>query len=178
MLGASQTSPSRRETHRSALALHECDRLIDWFEIGCLKASMAFHLGTAVAALLLTVPAARAQNNTLAQPPRSVWDSVYSEDQAGRGEAAFRRVCTACHTATQFTGPGFLAAWRGAAVYQLFDLIRTTMPDDLPGSLPLGTYADIVAYILKLNRYPSGQRELPGDSDSLKLIRIEPPRSP
>lgn len=140
-------------------------------------ATVVFHLGTAVAALLLAVPTGEAQNHTLARP-RTVWDSVYSDGQAERGEAAFRRVCTACHTATQFTGPGFLAAWRGAAVYQLFDLIRTTMPDNLPGSLAAETYADIVAYLLKLNRYPSGQKELPIDTDSLKLIKIEPPRTP
>ncbi|GIW52141.1 MAG: hypothetical protein KatS3mg081_1496 [Gemmatimonadales bacterium] len=127
---------------------------------------------------LVRVPGAEAQNDVSLPLARSVLDSVYSAAQAQRGETAFRQTCTECHTPSQFSGPNFITAWRGAPLYQLFDLIRTTMPNDFPGSLPAQTYADIVAYILKLNQYPAGQKELAPDPDSLKAIRIEPPRSP
>jgi mono/diheme cytochrome c family protein len=129
--------------------------------------------------LLLCFPLpAGAQNQSPVLPARSVWDSVYTTDQAQRGETSFKRVCAECHTPGQFSGTKFIAAWGGAPLYQFFDLIRTTMPNDLPGSLPAQTYADILAYILRLNRYPAGQRELVADPDSLRTIRIEPPRSP
>lgn len=127
---------------------------------------------------LVRVPGAEAQNDVSLPLARSVLDSVYTAAQAQRGEASFKQICTECHTAGQFSGSGFITAWRGAPLYQLFDLIRTTMPNDFPGSLPAQTYADIVAYILKLNQYPAGQKELAPDPDSLKAIRIEPPRSP
>lgn len=133
-----------------------------------------------IGAALLTLRAssALAQNDAGAQPPKNVRDSVYSSAQAQRGETAFRQTCSSCHTPGQFSGSDFIAAWRGAPLYQLFDLIRTTMPNDFPGSLPAQTYADIVAYILSLNRYPAGPRELAPEPDSLKAIKIEPPRQP
>ncbi len=132
----------------------------------------------ALGVLLLWPLGAKAQNEAPPPPARSVLDSVYTVVQAQRGEASFKQVCTQCHTPSQFADSSFAAAWLGAPLYQLFDLIRTTMPPDFPGSLPAQTYADIVAYILRLNQYPAGPKELAPDPDSLKAIRIDPPRSP
>lgn len=128
--------------------------------------------------LLGRVTRGAAQSNVPGLSAKSVLDSVYTEVQAQRGEGSFKRICAECHTPGQFTGSSFVAAWRGAALYQLFDLIRTTMPDHSPGSLPAQTYADILAYILRLNQYPAGQKELVPDPDSLRAIRVEPPRTP
>jgi hypothetical protein len=41
------------------------------------------------------------------------------------------------------------------------------------GSLPPVVYADVLAYLLKLNELPSGSDPLPADSVALKKIRIE-----
>ena len=57
-------------------------------------------------------------------------------------------------------------------VGDLFELIRLTMPDDDPGSLPREQYADLVAYILAVNKFPTGPSEIGIDAGLLKQIRI------
>jgi len=47
------------------------------------------------------------------------------------------------------------------------------MPKNEPGSLQPDEYADVLAYLLKLNDFPSGSEALPADSLALKKIRIE-----
>jgi hypothetical protein len=54
----------------------------------------------------------------------------------------------------------------------LFERTRTRMPSDRPGSLPGPAYADILAFIAQKNGYPAGAKELAGDPDVLKDIRI------
>jgi hypothetical protein len=46
------------------------------------------------------------------------------------------------------------------------------MPQDKPGSLGRQQAADLVAYMLSVNKAPAGQTELPGDADLLKAIAI------
>jgi S-disulfanyl-L-cysteine oxidoreductase SoxD len=45
------------------------------------------------------------------------------------------------------------------------------MPQDRPGSLSAEEYADVVAYILRLNGRPAGERELPADAALLARMR-------
>lgn len=115
-----------------------------------------------------------------APSPRSVWDGVYTLDQAKRG-ALKSGLCTECHgegfeggPAPQLTGDEFTARWNGRTVADLFDLIRLTMPDNDPGSLPREYYADLLAYILALNKFPAGRTEIGTQSEPLALIRIDP----
>ena len=61
-------------------------------------------------------------------------------------------------------GETFSFRWAGLPVANLFDTIRQTMPDGAPNSLSLTEYADVTAYVLRLNEYPAGQRELSSDS--------------
>lgn len=115
-----------------------------------------------------------------AQQPgaRTVWDGVYTLDQAKRG-ALKSGLCTSCHGdgfanggAPQLVGEDFLAKWEGRTVGDLFDLIRLTMPDDEPGGLPREQYADLVAYILAVNRFPTGTTEIGTSAEPLKQIQI------
>ena len=117
---------------------------------------------------------------------RSVWSGVYTEEQSKRGERVYTDTCAMCH-ASELTGgqvvpplvgDDFLAKWNGSMVGDLFEQIRMTMPQDNPGSLSPSQYADVVAYILKKNRFPVGQKDLDGEFDALKTIRIEPSRKP
>ncbi len=110
---------------------------------------------------------------------RSVWDGVYTLNQAKRG-ALKSGLCVECHgngfvggPAPELAGPAFSAAWGGRTVGDLFDLIRLTMPDDDPGSLSREVYADLVAYILAVNKFPTGNTEIPIELEPLKLIRID-----
>jgi len=58
----------------------------------------------------------------------------------------------------------------------MFDVISDTMPEDNPGSLKPQEYADVIAYLLKLNNFPAGQDELPPTKETLSAIRMEKPQ--
>ena len=47
------------------------------------------------------------------------------------------------------------------------------MPTDDPGTYGRQLITDVIAYVLKVNRFPAGTIELPSAIDSLKEIRIE-----
>ena len=65
-----------------------------------------------------------------------------------------------------------MSNWRGRAVGDLFDRIRTTMPPDDPGTLSEEAYLDVLTYLLQANEYLAGQQALEGDSDALQRIAI------
>ena len=127
------------------------------------------------ALLLLAISAARAQStdSTAAAGGKSVWQGVYTEEQATRGTSEHQNNCTSCHGAEKYAGDVFVKNWVGRTVFDLFDLLRTTMPDDNPGGLTAQQYKDIVAYILKTNGIPAGTDSLPGDPEALRLIKID-----
>ena len=108
----------------------------------------------------------------------SIWDGVYSEDQAARGNTGFAARCANCHGASlggtgeapALAGPQFLSDFDGLSLGDLFDRIRTTMPQDNPASLTRDAYADILAFLLKANGMPAGAKELDRRSEYLKAI--------
>lgn len=101
--------------------------------------------------------------------------AIYSESQARRGQSTYRRHCVECHTAAAYSGAAFRRIWGGKSPFDLWEQIRTTMPEDTPGFLKPEEYADIVAYLLFLNGYPAGPDELPADAEKLKQLRIVAP---
>jgi quinoprotein glucose dehydrogenase len=111
---------------------------------------------------------------------RSVWDGVYTADQADRGKAAYFEACASCHagdlrgdsTAPSLVEESFAFQWDDTSVGELFTRIRTLMPSDRPNSLSAQRYRDIVAFLLQANKFPAGDRELEVDLDALKAIRI------
>lgn len=105
-------------------------------------------------------------------PARTVNDGVYSSGQAGRGEALFQSICTTCHAPDRFTGKEFVSAWSGKPLSELFKAVQT-MPEDNPGSLNAQQYADVMAYFLRLNEFPTGSEELKGDAAVLAGIQLE-----
>ena len=54
----------------------------------------------------------------------------------------------------------------------MFGYLKATMPQDRPGSLTDQQYADLLAYILRNNDYPSGNQELPTDLELLQQIPL------
>jgi hypothetical protein len=50
--------------------------------------------------------------------------------------------------------------------------MSTQMPKEQPGTLEPEQYADVIAYLLKINGAPAGKKELPPDEKALKWIRI------
>lgn len=126
----------------------------------------------AAASLALTTLPAEAQDSNGAAT-RSVLDGVYSKPQAATGKETFLNICSACHTSGQFRGETFQRAWDGRSVDDLFQLLRTTMPQDDPGGLSSGEYVGVIAYILELNGFPAGSTQLPTDAAALRQIRVE-----
>jgi mono/diheme cytochrome c family protein len=116
-----------------------------------------------------------------AQESHSLWDGVYTQEQAKRGEATYGERCAQCHGADLMSGDSvpplagtdFLSTWNTKTVGDLFDRIRTSMPADQPGTLNRQQTADIVAYLLSANKFPAGKTELATQSDSLKQIQFD-----
>jgi S-disulfanyl-L-cysteine oxidoreductase SoxD len=59
----------------------------------------------------------------------------------------------------------------------LFDVISNTMPEDNPGGLKPQEYADVVAYLLSVNRFAAGSNELKGGPEGMIGITIVKPAS-
>jgi len=113
---------------------------------------------------------------------RSVWDGVYTDQQAKRGESKYRENCADCHgddlegdaEAPALSGAAFQTDWEGLPLGSLFQRIRRDMPlNRFVGSLSPAVNADILAYILKVNRFPQGSAELSHAADLLNQIRFE-----
>lgn len=115
------------------------------------------------------------------QPAKSVWDGVYSDEQAKRGNTVYRQWCSSCHgnemeggeMAPSLNGGGFMSNWNGLTVGDIFDRTRNTMPQDALGALTREQDADVVAFILSANKMPAGKTELPTQSEVLKQIKFE-----
>ena len=108
-------------------------------------------------------------------PPfdRSTLVGVYTAAQAAQGQDRYALMCQGCHTPASHTGPTFLSAWTGRALWELFGYLMVSMPNSEPGILTPDECAELVAYLLKLNGLPPGQARLPTDSVSLKAIRFD-----
>ena len=114
---------------------------------------------------------------------QSVWDGVYTEQQAKRGETTYARACEACHGADLSGNPvqeipslvwdAFLAQWNDRTVKDLYDTVKRSMPRDAPGSLNARAYADVIAYVFQSNEFPSGTKELSLSPEAQALIVIE-----
>lgn len=121
------------------------------------------------AVLVTTIAAAAAQEKT------SVKSGVYTAAQAERGQALYKSKCASCHAPNRFTDDLFYTSFAGKPLWEMFDVISDSMPEDNPGSLKKEEYADVIAYLLKLNNFPAGQVDLPTDKEALSLIQMEKP---
>jgi S-disulfanyl-L-cysteine oxidoreductase SoxD len=123
--------------------------------------------------------AARAQTSA-PSAGSTVWSGVYSAEQAKRGEATANRSCAKCHNADltggqdgpSLVGRETLDAWSSLTLGDLFDRIKTTMPADAPQTLSAQETADILAYVLSVNKCPPGEKDLPSDAAALGRVRI------
>jgi len=122
----------------------------------------------------------------LAQQSRSVWDGVYTRQQAERGHAQYSRHCIDCHGDSlegdvvehpDLAGGNFRDRWNGQTLGDLFERIHRDMPQKNPGSLSRDATVDLIAYILNANGFPDGKQALPRDTPSLAEIRFEARRS-
>ncbi len=102
--------------------------------------------------------------------PRTLNDAIYTEAQADSGEELYKTHCLACHDKKYFRP--VLKRWNGQPLGVFYTVMVTSMPESNPGALSLDEYSDILAYILSLSRYPSGEEELASAMESLHEITI------
>lgn len=100
-------------------------------------------------------------------------DGVYTRRQADDGRDLFALACQSCHAPTQHAGADFRGRWFGRSLGDLFEYLRTEMPQTDPGTLSDEEYIALMAYLMRINRMPAGQRPLAADSDALHRIRID-----
>ena len=118
----------------------------------------------------------------------SVWDGVFTESQATRGQAVYPGACGICHGRRLNGAPEdpdmrstpplararFLRVWEGRSLATLFEYTRATMPEDNPNSLTDQEYVDVIAYMLTVGGMPTGDDELQPDPQSLARVVIQP----
>jgi mono/diheme cytochrome c family protein len=118
-----------------------------------------------------------------AQDKKTVWDKVYTAEQAARGKMEYDAHCAGCHSkdlsgrdgggeGPQLAGAAFTKKWDFQNLNQLYTEIKTRMPRDQPGTLSDEAYLSLVTYILQANKFPEGEDALTADSALLANILI------
>jgi cytochrome c5 len=114
-----------------------------------------------------------------AQEPPSVWNGVFTVEQAERGKTSYTKYCSRCHGEDlagrrdyPLSGERFIDHWEAHTVDHLFRLIRDSMPPDGINSVDPKEKRDIVAYLLQQNGFPAGNTELSLDDDVLATFEI------
>jgi mono/diheme cytochrome c family protein len=139
------------------------------------KSILAGTLGIAILCTAISVVKAQATAH-------SVWDGVYTAEQAKRGESKYHEYCADCHgddlegdaESPELSGATFRTNWSGLPLGSLYQRIRRDMPlNKYVGTLSPGVNADILAYILNVNRFPTGHTELSHASEVLNQIRFD-----
>jgi DNA-binding beta-propeller fold protein YncE/mono/diheme cytochrome c family protein len=128
-----------------------------------------------------TVPSQQTPATSSTEPAQSVWDGIYTVEQANRGETLYAQRCARCHSpgltggeiAPALNSAEFKSNWNDLSVDDLLERIKVSMPQDNPGSLSRQQTADILAFVLSKGGFPEGKTELAREAEVLKAIRFE-----
>jgi len=143
---------------------------------------MSAVVTTATLAAVLAGSAVQGSARQQGADGRTVWDGVYTADQAERGKRDYEVSCSSCHQpgltgageAPPLSGARFMQGWREDTLGSLFTRIKALMPFDDPSTLTDEVYLDIMAYILQVNAFPTGSDELkPADLERIKIVAKE-----
>jgi cytochrome c len=148
-------------------------------------------LSGALFSALITIQGAAVSPGTSTRQHTTVWDGIYSDTQARRGEQIYQRSCGYCHhddlrggffdnglgRAPALAGArafdsSFVERWKDATLADLVATVAATMPQQAPASLSAQAYVDVVCYLLSKNNVRSGPTDLPTDVDALQQIVI------
>ena len=124
-------------------------------------------------------------HSILAEQEKTIWDGVYTEAQAKRGEQLYMERCVICHgvdlegteLAVSLAGAEFALNWNDLPLGELSELLRVTMPQDQPGVLTRAQTADTVAFMLSKGGFPAGSEELgatPGALNAIQFLAEKP----
>lgn len=112
----------------------------------------------------------------------------FTADQAKQGHDIYTQHCASCHgdrlqglAAPSLAGKDFLttAEHNGWTMGMLQTIVTQNMPFNDPASLSDEQYADVIAYVLASNCFPSGSQKFPEEqTPSLAKIKIATPGHP
>jgi len=128
------------------------------------------RIATGIALLCL------AASSAVSADSRTVNDGVYTKAQAKTGEALYAKQCLLCHDKKYFRP--ILKRWEGQPINVLYTVMSTSMPESNPGFLSEKEYVDILAYILSLSRYVTGETELDYKDGTLDDLIVEVRKRP
>jgi mono/diheme cytochrome c family protein len=119
-----------------------------------------------------------------AQAPKTANDGIYTTAQADRGKAVYAMNCAGCHgdkleggsSGPELSGKSFTGGYADGTAGALYTKISQDMPSSAPGSLTPEQYADVMAFVLSVNKYPAGQAEIPKDGAGLKAVKMGAPK--
>jgi mono/diheme cytochrome c family protein len=146
--------------------------------------------GLGLAALIMAYAGApiRPAQADSPKPPTTTEEGAYTDAQAKLGKDVYSQNCASCHLddlsgsgqALPLAGDAFMQSWEGQTVADLYEVIHDTMPQDKPGTLTPDQVVQAISYILKFNKFPAGQTELPNDPAAMKniLITTKKPAAP
>ena len=106
----------------------------------------------------------------------------FTADQVTRGSDIYAERCVQCHGDTldngefggaPLNGSYFKKHWGGGSVAALVAFMKAKMPPDRPGSLTDQSCADLTAFLLDVNDYPKGDKELPPDTPSQQAMSLK-----
>ena len=106
--------------------------------------------------------------------PAAAPTGFFTAAQASRGERRFNQLCADCHRTVEITR-GWFSGYIHHTAGDLMAVMSMTMPESSPGSLSPDQYADILAFLLRMNNYPEGEAELPTDPAVLADVPIPAP---
>ena len=116
---------------------------------------------------------------------KTVWDGVYTDAQAQRGAGVYAQQCANCHgsdaaggDAPSLTSGEFAGNWNGLSLDQLFERTHSSMPMNAPGTLTRAQTADILAFMLRSNRFPAASSELSDRAEVLRGITYSSAKPP
>jgi S-disulfanyl-L-cysteine oxidoreductase SoxD len=142
---------------------------------------------TALPLLVAASSGPMAQTQVTRPASRSIWDGVYTDAQARRGEELYAKHCSRCHGADlaglpwealgqampealrsylhfdrspELTGPTFYSNYDRLLLSDLVERIRISMPTDKPGIPSRKDTVDVVGYLLFFGGFPLGRTEL------------------
>jgi mono/diheme cytochrome c family protein len=118
---------------------------------------------------------ATASQDAQRKPGKTVWDGVFTKEQAARGKGEYEDNCAACHSTGEgptLFGEAFMRRWFEDNLNAPFTKMRTQMPLDSPGTLPDKAYVDVISFLLASSGFPAGAEELRPDPELLASIFV------
>jgi S-disulfanyl-L-cysteine oxidoreductase SoxD len=119
-------------------------------------------------------------------PPQvtDIWQGIFTEQQAERGQGVFEAHCAVCHDASELgeapalAADTFLRSWEGHTVGRLYTKILEMMPPTDVQSVSAPQKLDVLTFILRENGFPTGRDELTADAARFAKIKIVPQGGP